>query len=317
MGADALSAPAFAWALERGCALRLSPAQRLVLIYLADKANGARVCWPGQETIVRFTGLALRTVRSVIHELSKLQLIRVEATAGYVTKYHIIRADTPADGNGVDHNHPGKSSQGTQANGNRAPRQNVSAHPGKRRPEPRDITTGTPAKCPPEPSINQEENLKTRTHVREGEVQDLNPGKQASEEAPPKAPTIGTTEDCSQSYIPAGTRTEPEDFQAFLATRRQQRDATDPEPAADTTAVKRAVAATIYSLKKYAQAEGVAPVRSRDEQIDQVLHGEILPPIRRGPVDPIRTPEQQYAELLGVSLAEATTALGRTIEATA
>jgi hypothetical protein len=153
--------------------------------------------------------------------------------------------------------------------------------------------------------------------VREGEVQDLNPGKQASQEAPPKAPTIGTTEDCSQSYIPAGTRTEPEDFQAFLATRRQQRDAADPEPAADAIAVKRAVAATIYSLKKYAQAEGVAPARSRDEQIDQVLHGEVLEPIRRGPVDPVRTPEQQYAELLGVSLAEATIALGRTIEANA
>ncbi len=48
---------------------------------------------------------------------------------------------------------------------------------------------------------------------------------------------------------------------------------------------------------------------------EDVLVGEIVP-FRRGPVDAERTPEEQYAKLLGVSLAEAAAAFGHTIEAT-
>ena len=93
-----MSAPAFAWALECGAALELLPADRLVLIYLADMANGAKVCWPGQPLIARFTGLAPNTVIAALKRLEARQLIRAEPSPGRVTRYHILRADTPANG---------------------------------------------------------------------------------------------------------------------------------------------------------------------------------------------------------------------------
>ena len=65
-------------ALPWGCRL----ADRMVLIYLADKANGIGVCWPGQETIVRFTGLAIRTVRAAVRRLEGLHLISLEEAPG-------------------------------------------------------------------------------------------------------------------------------------------------------------------------------------------------------------------------------------------
>jgi hypothetical protein len=74
------------------------------------------------------------------------------------------------------------------------------------------------------------------------------------------------------------------------------------EARAPATAVKRAAAATIYHLRKYAPAVGAKPERSRSEQIDAALDdrpldGEILPPIRRGPLDPVRTVAEQLAAL--------------------
>jgi hypothetical protein len=87
-------------------------------------------------------------------------------------------------------------------------------------------------------------------------------------------------------------------FQDYLAgLRRDRAAAARPERRADPAAVKRAVGATIYSLRKYAPAPGAAPVRSRSEQIEEVLHGEVLAPIRRGPVEPERTVAEQLAAL--------------------
>jgi hypothetical protein len=181
-----MSIPAFAWAMERGRALKLLPSERLVLIYLADMANGARVCWPGQETIVLFTGLALRTVRSAVDRLAGRGLIRVEDSPGRVMRYHILRDDTPANDDGVGkpngkvaHN-PGNSSQGKRLQ----PRQNVPTHPGKSCPEPRDISTETPAKCLPDPYLPKKETLERGACAPEAKAQNLDSGgKEASQQA--------------------------------------------------------------------------------------------------------------------------------------
>ena len=206
-----MSAPAFAWAMERGATLKLKPADRLVLLYLADMANGEKVCWPGQEKIVEFTGLALRTVRVSLQRLHGLQLIRAETRDGFVTRYHVLRTDTPA-------NHPGNSYQGTPANSLPLPRQIVPTHPGKSCSEPRQMVALTPANCPPDPFSTQEETLKTRVGAREGKqakVEDS--GEEASKPVapvsePPKAPVIGVaTPGGGQSYTPPKAEADPLD----------------------------------------------------------------------------------------------------------
>lgn len=190
-----MSIPAFAWALEQGVELCLTPSERLVLIYLADQANGERFCFCGQPRIMKFTGLAMRTVRSVIHSLEKRQLIRVEAKPGYATHYHILRPDTPANGAMAANDTPANQRRDTPANGAGAPRQNVPDHPGKSCTEPRHITTGTPAKCPTDPSITQEETLSARARAREGKISDSGKEATAPPPAPPPAvPVIGTTD---------------------------------------------------------------------------------------------------------------------------
>lgn len=148
-----MSAPAFAWALEQGAALGLTPAERLVLIYLADQANGDRFCFPGQPRIAKFTGLALRTVISVLKKLEDRQLIRAETASGRVTRYHIIRDQTPANGAVVDPQTPANRPGVTPAN-----RPVVSGHTPANRPGvPLQMVQPTPANRPVDPSSTQEE----------------------------------------------------------------------------------------------------------------------------------------------------------------
>lgn len=51
------------------------PIEKLVLLSLADRANAAGTCWPGQKTVARDTGLAERTVRSKLRQLEDRGLI--------------------------------------------------------------------------------------------------------------------------------------------------------------------------------------------------------------------------------------------------
>lgn len=206
-----MSCPAFAWALERGATLKLLASDRLVLIYLADMANGEMVCWPSQETIVRWTGLALRTVREALHRLDARQLIRVESSAGCLPKYHILRPITPANGSGVTGVDPGRMSPTTPANGNGEPRQNVPTYPGKSGTEPRQMVPKTPADRIPDPSTTQERDPRARAPAREGrqDFQIREAGKQAA--APPPMPPALVP-------VPAATRggTDLRSSDAFL-----------------------------------------------------------------------------------------------------
>ena len=135
-----MSVPAFAWALEQGRSLSLRPADRLVLIYLADMANGARVCWPGQPLIAEYTGLKTNTVRAAINRLAALQLIRVDGTPGKLTRYHILRPDTPSNGAGVT---PANEHRVTPSNGDVVPPQTGTGYPLN--------CGGDPLKRPPDP----------------------------------------------------------------------------------------------------------------------------------------------------------------------
>ncbi len=86
------NAPHVVWALrQRG----LTAAERLVLIYLADRANGAMVCWPMISAIAEALELSVRAVMRAVQVLEQRGLIRVERRHRQFNHYHVLR---PANG---------------------------------------------------------------------------------------------------------------------------------------------------------------------------------------------------------------------------
>lgn len=85
-----MSCPDILWALEQGRERRLSASARMVLIALADRANGARLCWPSLPTIAVDTGLSVRQAQTVTHKLEALGLVRRELR-GRSMHYYILR----------------------------------------------------------------------------------------------------------------------------------------------------------------------------------------------------------------------------------
>jgi hypothetical protein len=127
-------------------------------------ANGLKVCWPGQPLIERYTGLKNNTVRAAINRLAALQLIRVEGTPGKLTRYHILRPDTPANGDGGT---PAKEHMVTPANGTRAPPQSGTGHPLNCGGGPPQKGALTPANGHTDPLSTQEEDPKRRASAPE------------------------------------------------------------------------------------------------------------------------------------------------------
>jgi DNA-binding MarR family transcriptional regulator len=87
-----MSAPAFAWAFEMGVSLRLTPAQLLLLAYMADQANCIGSFFTGQPRLAKYTRLDERTIRRLVPQLEALGLIRVTATTGATSKPDTPRA---------------------------------------------------------------------------------------------------------------------------------------------------------------------------------------------------------------------------------
>ena len=55
------------WAIDQGRRLGLSVGERILLIALAERANGKGYCWPGQEALALDTGLTARSIRDLGH----------------------------------------------------------------------------------------------------------------------------------------------------------------------------------------------------------------------------------------------------------
>ena len=105
----------------------------------------------------------------------------------------------------------------------------------------------------------------------------------------------------------------------------------EPEQKPASNAMQLATQTIVGRVARKLESSGKTPPGKRAQltvvqQIDQTLRGPVLDddvlvgeilPFRRGPVEAERTPEQQYAELMGISLAEAARAFGCTIEANA
>lgn len=218
-----MSAPAFVWALERGHDLRLPTSARMVLIYLADKANGHREAWPCQETIADWTGLKERAVRLATRTLEQAGLIRC-AYRGKLRLYYILR---PANGEGkipapnadvMAANNAGGAHSTANGAGNktasnagvgRRHRQNPTRSPA--------FNAKTPASNAPNPSTNQEKNLERAKEGKDlstGKKEDGTPPSVPPAPAPPPQPTATGS---SNAYRPPGATEPPtDDFNSYL-----------------------------------------------------------------------------------------------------
>jgi hypothetical protein len=111
-----IDCPNVVWALrQRG----LTPAERIVLIFLADKVNSAMVCWPALDTIAVETELGRRTVHRAVHGLSEKGLIRIEVKHRQVNHYYLLR---PINGRDPDPKHTSQSAKMALKSANVAPK---------------------------------------------------------------------------------------------------------------------------------------------------------------------------------------------------
>lgn len=122
----------------------ITPAQKSVLISLADNANDEGVCWPSLATVSMRTCLSERAVRDALRGLESASLL-------------------------VSHQRLGRSTYYTVTPANAAPRQEMppaasAAHPGGKCPSPRREVPDTPADAAPrtviEPKGEPKENRK-------------------------------------------------------------------------------------------------------------------------------------------------------------
>jgi DNA-binding transcriptional ArsR family regulator len=140
-----MSIPAFAWALAEGYRLRLPTSERMVLIYLANMANGSQECWPGQETIVAWTGLSERQVRISLHALERLGLVSSERR-GKSRLYRINRQS-----NGKDHATPAHTAGNNLSTPAHTAGETPAHYAGKSQKH-RHIVPKTPAHCAETPA---------------------------------------------------------------------------------------------------------------------------------------------------------------------
>ena len=84
------------WAIDQGRRLGLSVGERILLIALAERANGKGYCWPGQEALALDTGLTARSIRDLAPRLERAGLLRLEKR-GRLLYYHMVRPNGAYD----------------------------------------------------------------------------------------------------------------------------------------------------------------------------------------------------------------------------
>jgi len=239
------------------------------------------------------------------------------ARPGIVTRYHILRPDTPASGHGANGANPGKATRGspgktaqaTPANGHGAPRQNSTPHPGKSCTEPRQNLHPTPANQRPEPLSEPSREPKTRADARKAEdVKTRN-----FKEAPPQP--VG-------SYEPVEVARE--EFQRRLDEMRRRAHPEDyeepdkPGPTVGPERAKRVAMALKFSLQKKYGPEEKNPTaeQGRGQQLAKLAAADSPELTRLHFVEPEMTPEEQLARLHRM-MAEEAAAKAMTLEAVA
>jgi Helix-turn-helix domain len=68
--------------------LRLS--ERMVLLALADRCNGAGICWPGLADLAARSGLRPRAIRITLRRLERRKLLVTHLRRGRTSRYHLL-----------------------------------------------------------------------------------------------------------------------------------------------------------------------------------------------------------------------------------
>ncbi|MEK7947663.1 helix-turn-helix domain-containing protein [Pigmentiphaga sp. YJ18] len=150
----------------------MTPAQKAVLVSLADNANDEGVCWPAVATIAMRTCLSERAVQAAIKWLVQAQALSVRQRDGRSTVYQV----TPAAYAPPQEMHPRKS---------RTPAGNAPT-PADAAPPPPQMPHPTPADAAPrtvkEPSVEPSGNRKgAAPRPAAGAASDLPAGKSVEE----------------------------------------------------------------------------------------------------------------------------------------
>ena len=140
-----MSIDATTWAWKQ---TGLSPAQKLVLLSLADRAGEEHQCWPSMRRLCADTGLTDRGVRKILVELESRGLVRRDMRSGKSTVY------TLAGVCGREEQTPELSSPR-----NTVPPEQRSATPELSSPPPRNTV-------PPEPKVESNKNPKAEECAR-------------------------------------------------------------------------------------------------------------------------------------------------------
>jgi hypothetical protein len=91
-GGAVMSAPMMSAALRTP---GLAPSERLVYVYLCDRANGEMVCWPTADTIAADLELSRRAVLGGITKLRRMSLIETQMRYKQSSIYRILPTKTP------------------------------------------------------------------------------------------------------------------------------------------------------------------------------------------------------------------------------
>ena len=142
-----MSVRAMTWAWEQD----LKAGTKLVLVALADHADGSGVCWPGHDLIAEKCGMSRATVVEHIRLLEEAGLVRSEKTrsggrAGFTRYFLNLDSEPENEGSNVKKSNVGKSNVG-KSNVGISPVP-MSGFPISIKEEPKAIEPTTPPKAP-------------------------------------------------------------------------------------------------------------------------------------------------------------------------
>lgn len=217
-----MSTPHIAWAFAQR---NLTAAQRVVLIALAERANGERTCFPSEQTLAGDCELSRRSVIAAVQYLraerglielvsdpSERAEILGKAGARKTARVNVYRILRPADGEKSAHTNGAKSAHSHQGNGAKSALS--TDHEGAKYSHNRSDGAKSALSGDFNGAKSASRECKKRhiegapfaheplnESLQEKKREDRNAGKQEEPRPPPKAPVLGATAGGDSAYI--------------------------------------------------------------------------------------------------------------------
>jgi Helix-turn-helix domain len=278
-----MSTPHIAWAFAQR---DLTAAQRVVLIALAERANGERTCFPSEATLARDCELSRRSVIAAVQYLhtarrlieivtnqgERAEILR-KAGAKITARVNVYRILRPADGAKSAPPTSGKSANTARSNGadNSHSPASGELHLPLYRPPGAQIANDGAKSAPPSPSeganrasrVCKKRTIEGAPFAHEPLNESLQEEKRRASAPEAEAKSdLGT--DPAGEAAPLGGKIDTSEFQRFLAERR----------AASAAAVQTVVAKTARALC----STGLRPqVRYAEHSVDEQIAASLPP----------------------------------------